>query len=185
MIKSTILTAAAGALLLAAMSSQAQTCISNMKETTKVDQFLNNGDGTVTDLRFGLVWSICSAGQTYDAQTHACTGSASSFSTWSEALQSQQILNDGDGFAGHNDWRLPNIKELRTLIERSCWQPAIKLSIFPDTINGVYWSNTPNTAINDNVKGQVVDFSDGAEFIRPGGDQRIFVRHVRPFYAQQ
>ena len=60
----------------------------------------NNGDGTVTDLGTGLMW------------TRADNGAAV---LWSNALAWVQARNAANHL-GHSDWRLPNIKELQSLI---------------------------------------------------------------------
>lgn len=40
------------------------------------------------------------------------------------------------------DWRIPNIKELSTIIERACTSPARNTDIFPVTVASVMWSST-------------------------------------------
>ncbi|MHB8808735.1 MAG: Lcl C-terminal domain-containing protein [Desulfobulbaceae bacterium] len=52
-------------------------------------------------------------------------------------------LNDS-GFGGHSDWRLPTIKELKTLVDRSRYSPSISVTYFPDTVSSYYWSSTTN-----------------------------------------
>ncbi|MEX2964239.1 DUF1566 domain-containing protein [Microbulbifer sp. TYP-18] len=42
-----------------------------------------------------------------------------------------------------NGWRLPTLDELETLVDRSCYDPAIDTEKFPDTRNQAYWTSTP------------------------------------------
>jgi hypothetical protein len=66
-----------------------------------VNNFANNGDGTVTDLATGLMWSKADSG----------TGL-----NWSNALAWVQAKNAA-GYLGYNDWRLPNAKELQSIVD--------------------------------------------------------------------
>lgn len=145
--------------------------------TSPVEKFLDGEDGTVTDLRFGLMWSTCTYGQSYDTAAKTCKGDGEALNTWSVALHSEDVMNDENAF-GYSDWRLPNIKELRTIVERACRNPAIRSEIFPDSLNVVYWSNTGDAEVNPELIGRVVDFSDGSEFFKATSDN-IYVRHVR------
>ncbi|MFZ5798652.1 MAG: DUF1566 domain-containing protein [Thermodesulfobacteriota bacterium] len=49
---------------------------------------------------------------------------------------------NGSGFGGHSDWRLPTIKELKTLVDRSRYNSAISTTYFPDTVSSYYWLST-------------------------------------------
>ena len=90
--------------------------------------YKNNGDGTVTDTSTGLMWQQTG----YDITK-----------TWEEALLYCEVeLNSGLGFGGYRDWRMPNIKELRNLVDRSRYNPAINTGDFPDTVPSFYWSST-------------------------------------------
>lgn len=166
------------ALSVLSASAMAYECKTSVIEsTTNEAYFLDNKDGTVTDLRFGLQWSVCSFGQTYEASDGSCKGEPNRVTSWEAAMATQDEVNR-DKLAGKDDWRLPNIKELQSIVERQCRQPAIKLSIFKGTANGVYWSNTPDDSVNVDLKGRIVDFSDGGEILR-ATTTSMFVRHVR------
>jgi len=107
--------------------------------------FTDNGDGTITDNCTGLMWKTCSEGQTYGAGP-VCTGDASTF-TWVNALSQCEGLN----YAGHSDWRLPNAKELLSIVNYQNSDPAINTTYFPATAAYHYWSSTtlvglPNSA---------------------------------------
>jgi hypothetical protein len=68
-----------------------------------VNSFTNNGDGTTTDLSTGLTWSRTDNG---------------SGLVWSNALAWVQAKNAAN-YLGHNDWRMPNVKELQGIVNYS------------------------------------------------------------------
>ena len=72
--------------------------------------FTDNGNETITDNRTGLMWQK-SADTNGDS-----TIDASDKLTYAEAVAYPATLN-GANFGGHNDWRLPTIKELYSLID--------------------------------------------------------------------
>src|SRR5690606_10043344 len=97
------------------------------------------GDGTVLDTKTRLVWQKCSMGQTYSGGT--CVGAATSY-TWEQAMAVPQGANLANMY-GHNDWRVPNAKELFSLTDMACYRPAINEAVFPNTIaNGYFWAST-------------------------------------------
>lgn len=72
-----------------------------------VPQYYDNGDGTVTDMVTGLMWQ-----QSFD---HNGDGSID----YNDKLTYDEILDmmeEGVSFAGYDDWRLPSIKEMYSLI---------------------------------------------------------------------
>ncbi len=118
----------------------AQTCkLDSMPASTADGQLIDNRDGTVTDLKTGLMWKQCLEGV---SGTSCQTGSPSVF-TWQAALEQPVIVNSGCGFAGYTDWRLPNIKELVSIVEEQCYDPAINLNRFPNTPSSGVWSSSP------------------------------------------
>ncbi len=120
------------------------------------DHLVDNGDGTITDTTTGLMWQKCSMGQTYNASTNECDGSASSY-TWQQALAECESLV----LAGHSDWRLPNRNELRSIVDYSIYDPAIDTTYFPNIPSGLssYWSST--TYANDTGNVWLVYFNYG------------------------
>jgi hypothetical protein len=146
---------------LAVGAAQAQTCRTDtILASTPTDRFTDNGDGTVTDEITGLMWKVCSEGQSYDGVGGSCDGSAASY-TWQEALQQAGAVNTG-GYAGHNDWRLPNQKELSSIVERQCVDPAINLEVFSATPSVWFWSASPYAGCSD--RAWYVNFYGGGDF---------------------
>lgn len=120
-------------------------------ETTPSSQFQDNNNGTVTDLKTKLTWKKCTEGQNWEASNNSCTvkDGATMQYNWSEALELANKTNSSGGFASAVNWRLPNIKELSSIIEDACYGPSINLSVFPNTPAGIYWSSTPYIGASD------------------------------------
>ncbi len=106
-------------------------------------RFTKNGDGTVTDNHTGLVW-IGNANKIGDTMN------------WENALTyCNSLADDGvnltDGSVA-GDWRLPNIKELQSLIDYAYCNPSLSNTAgtgqwsagdpFDDIVSGSYWSST-------------------------------------------
>ena len=114
--------------------------------------YTDNGDGTVTDPTTGLIWMRCAMGQTWDGIT--CTGTASTY-THDQA----NGLTGTTTFAGYGDWRLPNIRELQTIVDRSVSNPAIDSVAFPDTRPSNFWSAPVDSGYSSHA--WYVDFFSG------------------------
>ena len=100
--------------------------------TTPTSDFnLDDVNGTAYHHKTGLTWKRCAEGQSWNSVNKACTGTATGY-TWSEALS---LASGG--------WRLPNIKELRSIVERRNWGPAINTTVFPNTVGNDFWSSSP------------------------------------------
>lgn len=97
--------------------------------------FANNSDGTVTDLNSNLMWQRCSA----PSEETNCSVSPLLY-VWDDAL----AYCNGLTLGGHTDWRLPNIKELHSIINATKTSaPNISITYFPDTkTDNYYWSST-------------------------------------------
>ncbi|MGH8500348.1 MAG: DUF1566 domain-containing protein, partial [Methylococcales bacterium] len=61
--------------------------------------------------------------------------------------------------AGFTDGRLPNLKELSSIVERKCFNPAINEAVFPGTPSAFFWS--ASAFANDSNVAWVVVFNDG------------------------
>lgn len=164
------------ALMLACTSLHAQqSCEADVsKRSTPTDRFEDNGDGTVTDRKLKLMWTRCSAGQVWTAGS--CSGQAGTY-TWESAGQWVSDVN-ARGTYFFSDWRLPQLSEIATLIERQCSNPRLNLAVFPNTPAGIFWSATPRVGSAEKSSVYVLDFgSDGVD--SQSREQRSHARLVR------
>ncbi len=112
--------------------------------TAFAGSFKDNNNGTVTDLTTNLMWQQCSEG--YTTSTDKCdTAGATVLFTWETAISTCESLTLG----GFTDWRLPNIKELKSIADMSKYAPAINRNYFPNTQSTGYWSSTTNASVAD------------------------------------
>jgi len=121
-----------------------------------------NDDLSITDNLTGLVWApngnlMSTRDSHWEKQGPASDGTV----TWQHALDYVAKLN-AENYLGHNDWRLPNIKELKSLINVAQPNTAAWLNNqgFTNAQAGdFYWSSTSYT--NDAAKAWVVDMTYG------------------------
>ncbi len=128
--------------------------------------FTDNGNGTVTDSNTGLVWQQNTADTDYNGSVNS-----SDQLPWQDALDYCANLF----FAGHNNWHLPEIFELRSLVESDRYNPAID-RVFSCN-SSIYWSATSLAAANTaNAWGQ--DFDTGRSVAALKSDS-LYVRCIR------
>ena len=106
--------------------------------TSIAPRLTDNGDGTVKDNLTGLIWLK-------DAN---CFGAR----PWTDALSDANTLANGScGLAEHSvgqvrtgEWRLPNVRELHSLMDFSQFAPALPVGhLFAGVqSSGLYWSST-------------------------------------------
>ena len=121
--------------------------------------FTDNSDGTITDLKTSLEW------QQQDDN---------SSKPWLTALSYCEGLEIGS----KTDWRLPNVKELSSIVDYSK-SPTIDETEFPDTESTYYWTST--TVVS--IFAYFIEFSGGTIFYQykdiAGQGGEYFVRCVR------
>ena len=105
--------------------------------TALLADFTKTGD-VVTDNTTGLQWQ--------DNETVS--------KTWTGAIDYCESLVLG----GYNDWRLPNKKELLSIVDYTKFNPSID-AVFSNTTSDAYWSST--TYASYNVLARVVYFAYG------------------------
>ena len=86
------------------------------------DSLIINGDGTVTDSSTGLMW-----------QQNTVPGTI-----WEGAFSYSESLT----LAGYDDWRLPNHKELQSIVDYGAYDPAIGSDFFPNSESSSYWASS-------------------------------------------
>jgi len=151
-----------------AHAAQVQVCNNQITKSAPDSRYqLQANNSEIKDNTTDLVWQRCPLGQNWTGTV--CTNTAAISYSWTSALQ--QAKNIGDG------WRLPNIKELKSLIENACYNPAINLSLFDGTPeDAIYWSSSTN--IDDATTAWTVNFADGAAQLK-AKTTPIFVRLVK------
>jgi hypothetical protein len=82
----------------------------------------------------GLVWEV----KRDDDTIHKKGGTYS----WKDAQDEFIAQLNNAGFGGYNDWRLPTVIELSTLIHADAYDPAINTAYFPHTRSSGYWSSS-------------------------------------------
>jgi len=154
-------------------------CSGSIVASTPTADFIDNGNGTVTHTKTGLVWKRCSEGKIWNGSF--CTGTSFLY-TWQAGLQRAQTLNNSGGFATFTDWRVPNQNELKSIVERRC-SPAVNSTIFnPEKHQPIpifHWSSTPQaTSPSSGTMAWVIYFTGGEDFARTKS-LKGYVRLVR------
>ncbi|SHA18586.1 hypothetical protein BTHERMOSOX_541 [Bathymodiolus thermophilus thioautotrophic gill symbiont] len=134
--KKTILFLTINFIFLATHYLLAQVCKDYVPNEWRDNRYTDYGNGTVIDNKTTLMWKKCIQG----LSGNNCEGTSIKYN-WEEALQ----LASNHSFASHDDWRLPNIKELGSLASHHCYEPSINESIFPNTPSDYFWSSSPDS----------------------------------------
>jgi len=118
-------------------------------------RFTDNGDGTVTDNLTGLMWMTNANATLFGLRT------------LSDALSDCAGCNEGS----YTDWRLPNIKELQSLIDYGEYDPALP-SVHPFTYVQSFYYHSSTTWAYGTSYAWIVDLSSGAVYLSNKGHLR-------------
>ena len=156
------------------------------KGTTR--SYTNNSDGTITDNVTSLMWeNLCDQ----DPPGGTCPTAHDTDTTysWVDAFTKVAAMNTAN-YAGHNDWRLPNVSELQSLADyggdgvdaaidvkfrTGCTAPCSGTSC-SCTQAGYYWTSTSYGPAP--VNAWAVYFYDGRSYTNGKGGV-FYVRAVR------
>ncbi|MDP6355770.1 MAG: sulfatase-like hydrolase/transferase [Planctomycetota bacterium] len=125
------------------------------------NDFHDNGNGTITDRATGLCWAQVDSG-------HLKAGEKKDGKlNWEEALRWAEGLE----YAGHSDWRLPNAKELQSIVdykrspdttESAAIDPVFRVTPIRDGLGKVnypfYWSSTTHKRMDGGEAAAYVAF---------------------------
>jgi hypothetical protein len=120
------------------------------------DFIRDNTKLVVNDTKTGLMWQDDAVGSTM---------------TWANAITTCESLTLG----GYSDWRLPNIRELKSIVDRTRYNPAISPN-FTAIDSSVYWSST--TVASGSSYAWRVYFGGGGDSANDKTDS-LYVRCVR------
>ncbi len=154
-----------------------------MKEYTPTSQFTFDTNGNATDKVTGLMWQRCPIGTGYSnsgtptTYTDDLCTNENTLLSWSEALKAAQTAN-ANLVGGYSDWRLPNVQELRSIIERRNYDPAINPVVFPSYNSSAFWSSTPPIHSSYEHSAIAITFLDGND-IWPKRSAKVYARLVR------
>ena len=123
------------------------------------DFIRDNTKLVVNDTKTGLMWQDDAVGNTMD---------------WSTAITTCENLTLGE----YSDWRLPNIRELKSITDRTRANPAISPN-FTAIASGYYWSSTTNASVPSGA--WVVYFGNGND----AWDNKASSNYVRCVRAGQ
>lgn len=149
-------------------------------------RFDDKKDGTVLDKRTGLLWQICPAGLGSETAAHYSTcgmdsgnqNGASTAYTWANALNycNGTLTKKPPVLPAGKTWRLPNINELKSIVDRSQMNPAMDTSILSIGGGDYFWSSS--TVASNAAAAWTVNFFYGYSYSTGDKDFGYYVRCV-------
>lgn len=142
--------------------------------------YIDNGDGTLTDLNTGLMWEK----KTDDGTIHDKDKNY----TFTEAVSLHAAGLNTAMLGGFGDWRVPSVKELQSLLNYETFGAAVSVALLNActfgcgpfacscTVASFYWSSTTSQDLP--TSGWGVDFDKGFTS-RTGKANHFYVRAVR------
>jgi Leucine-rich repeat (LRR) protein len=131
--------------------------VRSIYKDNKASHLFINNDNTVTDVNTGLMWQrkMTSAPQ-----------------PWEYALENCENSTD----AGYNDWRLPTLFELQSIVNYNrITPPLIDPTVFPNTPNTPFWTSTPSQQTGHIYQ---MNFNDGFSQLAEAQNEHYY-RSVR------
>lgn len=127
------------------------------------NNFIDNGDGTITDLATGLMWMTADSGSGME---------------WEEALEWSENLE----YAGYDDWRLPDAKELQSIVDytrspdttnSAAIDPMFDVTQITDeggnTNYPFYWTSTTHASARGGSAAVYIAFGEALGFMSNSG----------------
>ena len=146
------------------------------------NNFSDNGDGTINDLATGLMWEQSDSQESMN---------------WEKALAWVQQKNK-ENYLGHNDWRLPNVKELQSIVDytrsvqrtnSAAIDPVFTISEIKDegknTNYPFFWSSTTHENMRGADAACYVSFGEALGFFGPPHSSRKELMDVHGAGAQR
>ena len=96
----------------------------------------SRSNGVVADNTTGLQWQ----------DDYSDNGDNIKSTKWTDAIAYCEDLTLG----GHSDWRLPNNKELQSIVDYGKYHPSID-TVFTNTASYDYWSSTTRASYTDSA----------------------------------
>ncbi len=144
----------------------------SVPESTPAQNYSILADGTVSAPATGLMWKRCLEGQTLNGGV--CEGTPAIYN-WADAL----VAADAVSFAGYSDWRLPNPKELLSIFEDRCADPALNADLFPISGDFGMWTATPTALLRLDLYDEVWLLTGGGALTRTSKLQTVAILLVR------
>ncbi len=113
--------------------------------------YTDNGNGTISDNATGLMWQKCDVG----LSGNDCLTGTATLMNFATATSTCAGLSLG----GFSNWRIPNVKELWTIVDYGTFNPSINVTYFPNTPYD--WGTWSSTVFRLQRSSYLVDFSDG------------------------
>jgi hypothetical protein len=124
------------------------------------NNFVDNGDSTITDNATGLMWS---------------KNDSRAGMNWQSALAWVQTKNSAN-YLGHNDWRLPTAKEMQSIVDytrckdftsSAAINPIFNISSITDEGGSINWPFFwTNTTHKDNYGGAYISFGEALGWMK-------------------
>ena len=145
----------------------------------------NNNNGTVTDNLTGLIWlknaNCAGAGRNW-ASAVADVASLNSGGKMNTNVCGDTSRDPGNGAAPthQTDWRLPNVREMHSLIDYGPFAPALPSGPFTGVLSDLYWTST--TYAVGTTSAFLVNMGDGTVPVR---EKTTFFYYVWPVRGGQ